>query len=64
MTREQAETLRPGQVVYWNDPDKGLASRAYTIASIQHGADDSDPTVIVEPDGSELGCYPDELELV
>jgi len=55
--------VRPGDKVYWNDPDGGC-SRPYTIKTIEYYGLVGDTDCIFhisEPDGSELECYAREL---
>lgn len=58
MSPEQVKRLKPGDRVYWNDPDGGQCSRVLTIAEI---ADRFDMFTIVDQDESVLECYPAEL---
>lgn len=63
MTKEQLSNLHTGDEVFWNDPDDGVCSRHYTIASIQIiNPEDSDPVArIVDQDGAVLECFASEL---
>jgi len=64
MTYKEAKRLRPGDKVYWNDPDNGTCSRYLTIKSINVYQDNGlDTTVsIMEPDGDVVVCFLKELE--
>lgn len=67
MTLEQVRKLRPGDSVYWHDPDEGLCSRVYKIGTIEIINDDYEDDAFIsisEPFGSEFECYPWELEKV
>lgn len=59
MTREQVESLHPGDLVFWNDPDEEICSRFYTIQSIE--LVDDNVVRITDVSGDELECYIDEL---
>lgn len=62
MKMRELNKLKPGDRVYWNDPDQGVCSRFYLIKNIEV-TDDSDDVCIEEPDGSFLECYSHELSL-
>jgi len=62
MEKYQADTLKPGDQVFWSDPDEGLCSRWYKIKKIL--VVDQDLVVIEEPDGSRLECPASELGFV
>ena len=59
MTRSEANSLHSGDQVKWVDPDNGECSRELTIHTIKHH---NEFMIIVDTDGEELHCYPDELE--
>ena len=59
MTHKQVKQLRPGDAVYWQDPDDGLCSRTLDIASITVIGE---TVQITDTDGTYLECYADELE--
>ena len=62
MSADQVKALRPGDEVYWNDPDGDLCSRVYKIASIGTLDDEDDPPVIIrDVHGSVLECFAHEL---
>lgn len=50
--------LRTGDQVTWTDPDKGICTRTFTIASIWF---DQGVIKITDTEGGELECYPREL---
>jgi len=60
MTKANARKLRPGDQVYWNDPDNDACSRYYTIATIEVDMH-SGMVKISEKDGSYLECWAREL---
>jgi hypothetical protein len=60
MTYEEVKELKPGDRVFWADPDRGACSRWYEIDKIMVRAE---LVMIKEPDGSYLDCYPEELIL-
>jgi len=60
MNLNEVENLKSGDKVYWNDPDDGLCSRWYDIETIEIVGD---IVSIVEPDGSHLSCFMEELSL-
>ena len=53
------KNLTSGDVVTWCDPDNGECSRTLTIKSIEYCGDH---LIIIDTNGGELHCYPDELE--
>lgn len=59
MRIDKAKKLRPGDEVFWNDPDEGLCSRTLKIHSIEFVP----PNVfkIEEVDGSYVEVYAKEL---
>lgn len=59
MTRADAKKLHSGDEVFWNDPDGGLCSRHLKIQSIRL---EDDTATIVEPDGSVVEVFLDELQ--
>ena len=63
MTSSQVMALRPGDEVYWNDPDEGLCSRPYKIQSV--GVSEQEkydiPLHIVDVSGDVLECFASEL---
>ena len=64
MTFEEAKQLRPGDKVYWNDPDNSACSRYLTIKTINVYPDEGPVTVvsIMEPDGDVVVCFLKELK--
>lgn len=58
MTVKQARALKPGDAVWWTDPDGDLSSRWLSIEHVQILGDFVE---IVEPDGSCLQALPREL---
>ena len=58
MTLKEVKRLHPGDEVYWNDPDDGICSRVYTIASI---VVNGKVVSITDVDGSVLECFAEEL---
>lgn len=60
MTRKEAQSLHPGDEVFWNDPDDGKCSRTYHIRTIEVLAQ-SDIVIIHGYDGSSLECFASEL---
>lgn len=56
-----AMKLRPGDTVFWTDPDDGACSRLYKIKAIEHRDDDT--VKITDIDGSVLECYEAELSV-
>ena len=58
MTLKEVKRLHPGDEVYWNDPDDGICSRVYTIASI---VVNGNVVSITDVDGSVLECFAKEL---
>ena len=64
MTLKEVQQLRPGDEVYWRDPDGGKCSRHYTIQqiSLMPGNTDNDVIVsITDVDGDTLDCFSYEL---
>jgi len=59
MTYTAVKRLNPGDAIYWNDPDSGIASRTLVIRSID--ASRPDLIVIEAADDSVLECLPREL---
>lgn len=59
MTAEEAKQLRPGDEVFWRDPDDGACSRHITIARIRIN---DDIATIVDHRGGVLDCFLSELE--
>lgn len=59
MTREEAESLRPGDRVWWDDPDNGACSREYVVESARVLPDDE--VVLTSSDGSTLHAPLGEL---
>jgi hypothetical protein len=58
MKIHDAKKLRPGDEVFWNDPDDGACSRVYVIQTIEVNGN---VVTIMEPNGSTLECYAREL---
>lgn len=58
----ELKKLKPGDRVYWNDPDSGVCSRSYNIKFIEV-TEESDIICIEDVDGSYLECYMRELSL-
>lgn len=58
MTVADAKKLRPGDQVFWNDPDEGACSRVLTIRAVEVCGN---VVCIMEPNGSEVECYAREL---
>ena len=58
MKIKQIAQLRPGDEVFWTDPDNGLCSRIYHIAHIEIK---HDLISITDKDGSHLECFASEL---
>ena len=54
--------LKPGNRVYWHDPDNNRCSREYVIAAVEYRGDGM--YLITEANGAALECYKDELSLV
>jgi len=59
MTTAEVKALKPGDNVYWQDPDDGLCSRTLTIRTIDASRDDF--VVIEDTEGDELWATPAEL---
>lgn len=59
MTLEQTKLLRPGDKVYWNDPDDGICSRMYFIMFVSVHEDGV--VLITDINGSSLECFAEEL---
>jgi len=55
----EARKLKPGDEVFWNDPDGGVCSRTYKVKSVEF---DGPYVTIEDVDGSVLDCYARELE--
>lgn len=53
LTPKEAKALKPGDTVYWIDPDGGSCSRTYFIETVEVR---DDAVVIKEPNGSVLEC--------
>lgn len=68
MTPSQIEKLKPGDRVFWNDPDDGACSREYKIKRIKYRLEPGerpcgDEIVSIEDeDGSCLECFASELD--
>lgn len=63
MRPSQISNLKPGDRVFWNDPDDGACSREYKISSIESFRNGHECVVrITEENGSCLECLADELE--
>jgi hypothetical protein len=64
MTVEEAKTLRPGDEVYWNDPDEGVCSQLIIIQRCDvlaaYTGDDAILSITGQ-DGEELECLASEL---
>ncbi len=60
--REATETLMPGAVVRWNDPDNDECSRTVVVSEARIRSDET--LVIMCHDGTTLECLPSELEAV
>jgi hypothetical protein len=60
MTYEQTKLLKPGDRVYWTDPDGNLTSRDMVIATIDASREDC--ISITTPNGGEIQCLPSELK--
>jgi hypothetical protein len=60
MNLSEIQQLKVGDKVWWNDPDDGLCSRWYEIAEIEIVGD---IVSIIEPDGTHLSCFFEELSL-
>lgn len=58
--RQWKLSLKPGDVVTWNDPDNDECSRTGTIAAIEFTPDDA--AHIVWGDGSQVTAFLEELE--
>jgi hypothetical protein len=58
MTQEEVKNLHPGDEVFWNDPDEGLCSRVYRIASIRVIGE---VVQITDVEGDALECLAEEL---
>jgi hypothetical protein len=56
---KEVKQLHPGDEVFWNDPDDGLASRVYKIRNIEFVPPNA--VIIEEDDGSVLECFAHEL---
>jgi len=66
MTAKEAKKLRPGDEVFWNDPDDGACSTYLSIQTIEVFGTDlielGDPVVVIcEPSGGCVECYASEL---
>ena len=59
MNHTEVQSLSAGDQVRWNDPDGDECSRVLIIKTIKHH---NEFMVIIDTDGNELHCYPDELE--
>jgi hypothetical protein len=43
-----AEQLKPGDEVYWNDPDEGISSGYYTVKEVlSESGDIEDDTIVI-----------------
>ena len=60
MTVADGQSLQPGSLVYWHDPDEGRCSRWLTVRTIN--VRDDGVTRITAVDNDELECYITELE--
>lgn len=60
MTIKQATNLKPGDKVYWNDPDDGLCSRELTIERIQFNCE---VVVITDTYGDVHNVFANELSI-
>ena len=60
MTLSEAKDLRPGDEVYWTDPDDGKCSGYWQIKSVQVRGT---IVTIQDLDDSVLDCFAPELEL-
>jgi hypothetical protein len=58
LTAKEAKALKPGDTVYWIDPDAGRCSRTYFIKTVEV---EDGVAVIEEPNGSVLECPVGEL---
>jgi hypothetical protein len=58
MTNKQIDKLKPGDQVFWNDPDDNICSRAFQIKTIKKTGD---VIKIVGADGSSVECLAKEL---
>ena len=58
MDLREVRDLRPGDEIFWNDPDEGLCSRYITIQEIDL---EGDMLCILDKDGGYLECFPHEL---
>ena len=59
MTLEEARGLRAGDLVFWEDPDRGLSSRVYHVREI--AVRDDGLVQLDAYDGSALECDVSEL---
>jgi hypothetical protein len=59
MTADQVAKLKPGDKVFWHDPDEELCSRVLTIKHITIDGEDS--ALISDVGGSDLGVLFDEI---
>jgi hypothetical protein len=68
MTPSQIEKLKPGDRVFWNDPDEGACSREYKIKRIAFQLEPGEEVCgdeivsIEDEDGSFLECLACELK--
>jgi hypothetical protein len=60
MTATEAKNLKPGQEVFWKDPDDGACSKYLTIKEIEVR---DDMVRITDEDGEYLECLPSELSI-
>ncbi len=60
MMLSQIRKLRPGDEVFWNDPDGGKCSRVYKVQSIEMRVSVC-TVIIVDVDGSTVECFAGEL---
>lgn len=61
MIAEDIKRLRPGDQVYWLDPDGGICSRTITIQAWSWIDEDDGAIRIVDVDGDTLECFITEL---
>lgn len=60
MSITDANNLKPGDEVFWNDPDAGECSRKIVIASIKRRV--LGVYSIVDESGDHIDCYARELK--
>jgi hypothetical protein len=63
MEIDQLRKIRPGDTLYWRDPDGDACTRTLTVKSLTLADDagDDSPVTVEEPSGAVVECSPGEL---